>query len=183
MVRSTGNYRVRQGLLGYFLAVAQGPLFFWQKPASWSKRIFFLARPRRKKLHILRFAASGKAHPLRSSSSLHKIYRFCGGLINALQKKEDAKENPSEGFSLDSFPNRGAATPQTPSGFYICRAAKVESAQKYLSTLVLSLTQYWFELYSHNLAAEQQFFGLIPAKSKFPLEISLRWGCGFKAQD
>jgi len=24
---------------------------------------------------------------------------------NALQKKENAKENPSEGFSLDSFPN------------------------------------------------------------------------------
>ena len=40
---------------------------------------------------------------------------------NALQKKEDAKENPSEGFSLDSFPNRGAAAPQTPRGAPLTR--------------------------------------------------------------
>lgn len=34
--------------------------------------------PRRRKLHIPRFAASGKAHPFRCSSFPHKIFDFAG---------------------------------------------------------------------------------------------------------
>ena len=30
--------------------MAKGPFWFWQKPASWSSRIFFLGRPRKKTL-------------------------------------------------------------------------------------------------------------------------------------
>ena len=45
-----------------------------------------------------------------------------------------------------------------------------------VSTLVLVFGQYQFEAFLHNLSAEQQTFGLVPAKSKFPLEISLRRG-------
>ena len=44
-----------------------------------------------------------------------------------------------------------------------------------VSTLVLYFKQYRFEAFLHNPIAEQQTFGLEPAKSKFPLEISLRW--------
>ena len=47
-----------------------------------------------------------------------------------------------------------------------------------VSTLVLYFRQYRFEAFSHNPIAEQQTFGLEPAKSKFPLEISLRRGFG-----
>ena len=32
------------------VARRQAPFWFWQKPASWSKRIFFLGRPRKKTL-------------------------------------------------------------------------------------------------------------------------------------
>ena len=73
--------------------------------------------------------------------------------------------------------NRGAAAPQTPRGFYICRAIQVESAHEYRSTLVLYFRQYRFEAFSHDPIAEQQILRLEPAKSKCPLEISLRRGC------
>ena len=45
-----------------------------------------------------------------------------------------------------------------------------------VSTLVFYLRKCWFEAFLHNLGAEQQMSSLEPAKSKFPLEISLRWG-------
>ena len=44
-----------------------------------------------------------------------------------------------------------------------------------VSTLVLVLGQYRFGAFLHNPIAEQQILSLEPAKSKFPLEISLRW--------
>ena len=47
-----------------------------------------------------------------------------------------------------------------------------------VSTLVLVFGQYQFAAFLPNLSAEQQTFGLVPAKSKFPLEISLRRGFG-----
>ena len=39
--------------------------------------------PRRRKLRIARFAASGKTHSLRCSSSPHKAMRLCGGPDNS----------------------------------------------------------------------------------------------------
>ena len=47
-----------------------------------------------------------------------------------------------------------------------------------VSTLVLYFRQFRFGALSHNPIAEQQTFSLEPAKSKFPLEISLRRGFG-----
>ena len=44
-----------------------------------------------------------------------------------------------------------------------------------VSTLVFYFRQFRFGTYLHNLGAEQQILSLEPAKSKFPLEISLRW--------
>ena len=55
---------------------------------------------------------------------------------------------------------------------------KIESAYGYVGTLVLVFGQYRFGTFSHNPIAEQQMSSLEPAKSKFPLEISLRRGFG-----
>ena len=51
----------------------------------------------------------------------------------------------------------------------------IGGAHKYLSTLVLAYRQFLFAAFLHKLRAEQQILSLEPAKSKFPLEISLRW--------
>ena len=49
---------------------------------------------------------------------------------------------------------------------------------RFVSALVFYFRQCRFEAFSQNLGAEQQIFGLEPAKSKFPLEISLHRGFG-----
>ena len=74
--------------------------------------------------------------------------------------------------------NRGAAAPQTPRGFYICVQFKSRVPMSIVSTLVLVFGQDRFEAFLHNRSAEQQMSSLEPAKSKFPLEISLRRGFG-----
>ena len=68
--------------------------------------------PRRRKLRIVCFAASGKTHSLRCSSSPHKAIRLCGGPDNGgVFRRWHAPHNfgtlcPEAG-SLRCFPSRG----------------------------------------------------------------------------
>src|SRR5699024_52011 len=49
-------------------------------PLPFLRKVFL---PRRRKLRIVRFTASGKTHSLRCSSSPHKAMRLCGGPDNS----------------------------------------------------------------------------------------------------
>ena len=80
---------------------------------------FFLCRsprkgflPRRRKLRIVRFTASGKTHSLRCSSSPHKAMRLCGDPDNGGLFRRWHAPRPSGHFvpksgSLRCFPSRG----------------------------------------------------------------------------
>lgn len=61
--------------------------------AAAGRGLYIPPLPRRRKLHIPRFAASGKAHPFRCSSFPHKIFDFAGDPFSqsdfALQKSCD----------------------------------------------------------------------------------------------
>ena len=93
------------------------------------------------------------------------------------------KENPSKGFSLDSFGNKRAAALLRSREFRICIAFPMGQSSTYFgSTLFLACKYLLACKKSDNFTAEQQIWKTCPPQGIFALQKSLRgglqWGTG-----
>ena len=92
-------------------------------------------------------------------------------------KKKLPKENPWEGFSLDSFENKRAAALLRSWEFQICSAYPVERLLRIFgSTLFLTCKYPLACKKSDDLPAEQQIWQSRPPQGIFALQKSLRGG-------
>ena len=98
-------------------------------------------------------------------------------------KKKLPKENPSKGFSLDSFGNKRAAALLRSREFQICIAFPMGQSSTYFgSTLFLACKYPLVCKKSDDFPAEQQIWKTCPPQGIFALQKSLRgglrWGKG-----
>ena len=93
------------------------------------------------------------------------------------------KENPSKGFSLDSFGNKRVSTLLRSREFQICSARQVEHLLRILEALSFWYARlYWFVKYLTIFLPSSKFGGTRPPQGIFALQKSLRgglrWGTG-----
>ena len=93
-------------------------------------------------------------------------------------KKKLPKENPSKGFSLDSFGNKRAAALLRSRESQIYSAHPVERLLRILEALSFWYARlYWFVKYLTIFLPSSKFVTLCPSQGIFALQKSLRAGC------